>query len=137
MKFIGDVYTKWLQKPAKNHRQMELEYQFAFEDSFSKQWVAPAGTIVNGVSFPTWKKNKSFWWNISRTPGILVVRALYWTPFVGNARRASVLHDYYVDTQKESDSETHKMFYEAMLTDGVEEWKADIMYEAVKLFTQW
>jgi hypothetical protein len=52
-------------------------------------------------------------------------------PFIGDYRRASVVHDYYCQTKNEPWKAVHRMFYEASVVGGVSEIKAKIMFAAV------
>lgn len=67
----------------------------------------------------------------------VIIKLLDWSPFIGNSRRASVIHDRYCDLKTESSTDTHNMFYEAMLEDLEEKWRADIKYWAVRTFKKW
>lgn len=69
--FKGDVVVKWLE----DGRTMELLQDFSFRDSKEKTWKAPASSIVDGASIP-----KILWSAVD-------------SPFAGQYRRASVLHD--------------------------------------------
>jgi len=111
-RFIGDVVTQWL-KGAK--RLMKLQQKFIFVDENGFQWIAPQGSIIDGASIP-----RIAWFFIG-------------SPFVGNYRRASVVHDVYCVTKSKPHKEVHKMFYQAMRCDGVNYFKAKAMYFAVKL----
>lgn len=114
--FQGEVETRWLRQPGKD-RDMRLLTDFAFLDSRGVRWDAPAGRVINGASIP-----EIFW---SQVVG---------TPYVGDYRRATVLHDVACDDQTRPHEEVHRMFYEAMRCDGVPEDRALLMYTAVRLF---
>lgn len=114
-KFEGDVVCKWLTHPG-DDRNMELIENFTFIDSNQKRWVAPKGSIVNGASIPS-----ALW-------------AAWGPPFVGDFRRASVIHDVACEHRLGNHSEVHLMFYDAMRTDGVGWIEANVMYHAVKRF---
>lgn len=136
-RFIGDVSTTWLDSPPKNHRKMVLNQNFGFIDSNGFKWEAIRGTIINGQSFPEWRKNKSFLDNMKVFIGTAFIKIMSWYPYVGNGRRASVLHDYHCQQKAFKAEDVHKMFYDAMLVDGQAKWKADIMYWAVRNFKKW
>ena len=106
------VKAEWLS----DGRSMQLLEPVIYRDAAGRPWVAPAGTVVDGASIP------QFFWRVIGSP------------FVGKYRRASVLHDYYCQTQTTSSAETHHMFRAAMLRDGVEPWRARLMFWAVRLF---
>lgn len=110
--FCGDVVTEWI---ATEPRLMRLREEFSFIDGKGKKWTAPADSIIDGASIP-----RICWFIIS-------------SPFVGHYRRASVIHDVYCVTKSEPHKEVHKMFYNAMIADGVSKRKAKAMYYAVKV----
>jgi len=114
--FEGEVIAKWLKNSGKD-RDMELKEEFSYTDPDNKIWIAKVGDVVNGASIP------AFLWS-----------NLLGSPFVGDYRRATVLHDVACDEQTEPSSAVHKMFYHAMLCDGVEKSKAYKMYKAVDWF---
>jgi len=114
--FEGDVVTKWLKDKDQPDRMMKLDANFAYVDPSGKRWEAAKGREVNGASIPP------FLWNIVGPP------------YVGDYRRATVLHDVACDDQGEPHAQVHRMFYNAMRCDGVERFKAALMYLAVARF---
>ncbi len=114
-RFIGEVHTEWL-KNSGDDRQMRLLQDFVFVDAYGTEWVAPTGHRIDGASIP------SILWSLSGSP------------FVGDYRRASVIHDVYCVTKSRPHRAVHKMFYEAMLCDGVDLLEARKFYTAVRLF---
>lgn len=114
--FEGEVKTQWLQQEDQDRRMVLLE-DFAFVDPNGKRWLARAGREIDGASIP------GFLW--SEGVG---------TPYVGDFRRASVIHDVACHEQTEPHQAVHRMFYDAMICDGVPEAKAQRMYLAVRLF---
>jgi hypothetical protein len=112
--FENDVITKWLTGPGED-RDMELIECFAFVEP-AQRWEAPPGSVVNGASIPS-----GLW-------------SIVGSPFVGNYRRAAVLHDvYYGDHQGKTRKRVDEMFRSAMLTDGVSDDKAQLMYAGVRV----
>lgn len=119
-----NVQTEWLQHH-KADRSMRLLNRVTYT-YMNTQWIAPKERYINGASIP-----KIFWIAIG-------------PPFVGNYRRATIIHDIYCEdgingelTTISSDS-VHEMFFHAMLSEGVEENKAVVMFLAVKFFgPQW
>jgi hypothetical protein len=107
--FEGRVITEWLM----DGRTMRLIEPFRFIDAAGTIWECPAGSIVDGASIP-----KMLW-------------GLSGGPYTGKYRLASVPHDVYCETRSRSWEETHQMFYAAMLTAGMSETKASLMYSAV------
>lgn len=114
-RFIGEVVAKWL-KHSGDDRNMQLLEDFAYVDPDGIRWDAPRGSVVNGASIP------SALWN---TIG---------PPFVGDYRRASVVHDVACEVRDRPHGEVHLMFYYAMRADGMGYVKANVMYQAVKRF---
>ena len=115
MHFSGDVITKWL-KHGGDDRHMELMDEFVFEDDEGIRWIANVGDTINGASIP------QFVWS---TVG---------SPFIGDYRRASVLHDVECDRKTSPHKDVHRMFYDAMICDGVATLRAKFMYKAVRIF---
>lgn len=101
---------------APDGRSALLLSSFEFIDKQGKKWVAPKGVTVNGASIP------HVFWSIVGSP---------WT---GRYREASVVHDYFCVTRTETWQTVHRLFYEAMLANGVNEIQAKIMYAAVFRF---
>lgn len=113
--FIGAVQAEWLHHNGPD-RRMRLLAEFVFVDDKAIRWVAPTGSVIDGASIP-----EVLW----KTVG---------TPFVGDYRRASVLHDVACQQKSHPHTEVHRMFYDAMITDGVSMVLAQEMYTAVRLF---
>ena len=107
------LVTEWLSAPFKADREMKLLEKFDYIDPNNKIWSVPAGETIDGATIP-----KVFW----NTVG---------SPFVGDYRLASVVHDYYCKVRTESDDDTHLMFYYACLAGGVSKINAKVLYEAV------
>jgi hypothetical protein len=82
----------------------------------TRTWTAPPGTLTDGASIP-----KIFW-------------SVIGGPFEGKYRDAAVNHDYECCVQRNAWYDVHRMFYDAMMTRGVEEWRAKLMYFAVFFF---
>jgi hypothetical protein len=93
-----------------------LSSEFGFEELGGRVWMVPNETCVNGASIPT-----AFW-------------SVIGGPWSGPYRRASVVHDHFVRTKERTWQETHRVFYDAMLTSDVPKSKAKIMYFAVRRF---
>ena len=118
--FEGDVDTRWLVHGGAD-REMELLSEFAFIDSQGYRWAAHRGERVDGASIPD-----------------QVWSTVVGTPFIGDYRRASVVHDVACERHEKTSREAHRMFYEAMLADGTEKARALLFYTAVRLFgPQW
>lgn len=111
-RYVGTVQSEWLP----DGRQMRLLSAFAYIDPKGVQWDAPSGSIVDGASIPR--------------VGWTFVGA----PFEGKYRDASVIHDVGCDQKTRPWESVHEVFYRAMVTSGVEPWRAKIMYAAVYHF---
>lgn len=114
-RFEGDVIARWLDHRG-DDRDMELLEDFAYIDPDDKRWVALQGSVINGASIPS-----ALWSTVG-------------PPFVGDYRRASVVHDVACDEKREPHEAVHLMFYYAMRAAGMGWTKANVMYQAVKRF---
>jgi hypothetical protein len=107
-KFVGKIVASFLP----DGRNLRLEAPFAYIDSSGTRWDVPSGVETDGASIP-----KAFW--------------LAYPPFTGRYREAAVVHDYYCQTQERPWRDTHNVFYDAMLTSGVDDTTAKAMWAAV------
>lgn len=115
--FGGDFDFRWLSTPDGRHREMRTLSEVWFKDENDGTWTVPAGTDVDGASIP------AFLWTFEGSP------------FVGNYRRASVVHDHFCTLTVATPSQVHWMFYEAMRADGVGWWEALRKYAAVSAYS--
>ena len=99
--------------PLPDGRLMELLEEFGFIDPSGLDWPVPKGTRVDGASIP-----QALW-------------SLIGSPFTGQYRDASVVHDYYCDVRVRPWKAVHKVFYDAMICSGVSSPRAKLMYAAV------
>jgi len=111
-KFVGDVVVEWIEQDGAD-RKMKLTEHFGYIDPKGKSWMVPQEAKIDGASIP-----RLFW-------------TIFGPPFVGDYRRASVVHDYYCDVKSEPWRAVHRMFYDASVSGGVSWLKAKIMYLAV------
>jgi len=95
MNFEGEVRTEWLREPG-DDRTMRLLAEFVFVDSTGHRWTAVPGDTVDGASIP-----RMLW-------------SVVGSPFIGDYRRASVLHDVACQRRDRPSKDVHRMFYEAM-----------------------
>ena len=88
--FEGNVDTRWLVEPGED-RKMEMLSEFAFIDSKGYRWAAHRGEQVDGASIPevVWSK-------------------VVGTPFIGDYRRASVVHDVACVRREKTSKEAHR-----------------------------
>lgn len=113
MSISGSVVVEWDEK---DPRIMRLVHGLCFTDKHWKIWSVRKNSIIDGASIPR------------------ILWSVVGSPFVGRYRRASVFHDVYCEKKTESCFETHRMFLELMLEDGVSKYKAYKLYFAVLLF---
>ena len=111
-KFVGDLILKALP----DGRNMVLVQPFTYVDSHNVSWPVPAGTKIDGASIP------SVFWSIIGAP------------FTGKYREASVVHDYYCQSQSRHWKAVHKVFLDGMTARGVDSLQAKLMYIAVYRF---
>lgn len=111
-KFFGKIVVEWLEHKGPD-RDVKLLGEFGYIDPDGKIWKVPAGAVVNGASIPE------------------VLWSVIGSPFVGDYRKASVIHDYFCDRKNENSKSVHRMFYYACLAGGVSKSKAKTMFAAV------
>lgn len=112
-RFSNTVKVEW---PNGFKREMRLLEDVSFIDNKGVVWTAHKGDLIDGASIP-----RAFW-------------AMFGSPFVGLYRRPSVIHDVYCKSKEKPFADTHQMFYEACLSDGVGRKKAMLAGQAVKRF---
>jgi Protein of unknown function (DUF1353) len=106
--FVGEVVATLLP----DGRNLKLVQDFGYIDPRGKHWDVPSGTETDGASVP-----QAFW--------------VAFPPFTGKYRQAAVVHDRYCQTKERPWKTTHKVFYDAMITAGVDEMTAKVLYGAV------
>jgi len=99
-----------------NGRDATLLAPFGYVDSSGKKWSVPKGVTVNGASIPQ------------------VLWSVIGSPWTGQYREGSVVHDYYCDIRTEPWRSVHRAFYTSMLANGVAPIRAKLMYAAVYRF---
>jgi hypothetical protein len=114
--FTSNIKVEWLDDERGADRGMMLTESVWYFDNNEKPWVACSGSLIDGASIP------KFLWSIIGSP------------FIGKYRRASVFHDVACVQKIDKHQDVHKMFYEAMLDDGVGKKRAWMMYRAVRMF---
>jgi hypothetical protein len=122
--FEGEVETRWLHEdgPAEDgpDRRMLVLREVSFVGSDGYRWTAHPGDIVDGASIP-----KVLW-------------PVAGTPLIGRYRRASVVHDVACKRKERTSRAAARLFYEAMVADGVPHIEALEKYTAVRYFgPQW
>jgi hypothetical protein len=106
--------TEWRE----DGRCMTLLADVHYIDKRGHDWIAPKGDKIDGASIP-----KALW-------------SVIGGPYEGLYRDASVFHDVECARPVHTATwqETHRMFLESMLCNGVEERRAKTMYAAVYRF---
>ncbi len=119
--FSGDAFTEWL-TDAGDDRRMRLLDDFSFTDAAGRVWGAPIGSIIDGASIP-----RALW-------------TLVGSPYVGDYRRASIVHDVACDiagTDVPARRAADRMFYEACRAGGCTVRQATILYLGVRVGASW
>lgn len=111
--FSGDL--AFTPETCKAKKSCILKFPLTFVDAARRTWRAEAGGITDGASIPDWAQG--------------VIGGRWDDAYI----KAAVLHDYYCGTMQYSWKETHRMFYDALITLGVGQAKAKLMYYAVYL----
>jgi len=109
--FSGPVRTQWVD----DGRHMIVLDELTYTDPDGRAWKVPAGFVTDGASIPP-----EFW-------------GLLGSPFTGLYRVAAVFHDAAYATLGVGKGAADNMLFEAMLELGCERWKADAIYEGVRL----
>ena len=108
--FLGKVAVEWDDSDAFNRYKVKLLNDFGFQDPAGKQWVARQGALLDGSSF---------------TP---LFEEMVGLPFAGEHRRAGILHDFYAQQLSETWKDTRRMYYAAVLAEGLNENEAKTAY---------
>ncbi len=93
--------------------QCVLKTPLRFSDSAKVVWEARAGLSTDGASIPG------------------IFQPFIGKPFDTAFIKAAIIHDHYCDRQVRPWRQTHKIFYEGLIDQGVPEAKAKTMYFAV------
>ena len=95
--------------------QCTLKSALRFTDNAKVVWEAKAGLITDGASIPG------------------IFQPFVGKPFEESFVKAAVIHDHYCDRHVRPWRQTHRVFYEGLVDQGVAKAKAKIMYFAVFL----
>jgi hypothetical protein len=112
--FSGNPKTEWLEEPG-DDRRMSLLEAFWYEDPAGRRWGAPVGSVVDGASIPA-----PLW-------------SIVGSPYTGDYRRASIVHDVACADPLVDRAEADKMFYYACLAGGCSERQAQLLYAGVRI----
>lgn len=115
MAFSGNPKTEWLSDADHDDRDMRLLEDFSFTDPSGRLWWARAGAVVNGASIPP-----PLWSSVG-------------SPYTGDYRRASVVHDVACDTPGVDRKAADVMFYQACLAGGCSKARAAVLYAGVRI----
>ncbi|WP_426126320.1 DUF1353 domain-containing protein [Pararhizobium sp. PWRC1-1] len=94
----------------------KLADDFGFVDPQGVGWEASSGDVTNGADIPA------------------LLQAIIGGPWDDDYLRAAVIHDHYCVRQVRKWSDTHRVFYDAMVAGDIDETKAKLMYYAVYTF---
>ncbi|MEO8460374.1 MAG: DUF1353 domain-containing protein [Dokdonella sp.] len=116
--FSGEPQTEWLTEAVPD-RRMRLLADFWYDDPHGRRWEVPMGyEQMDGASIP-----RALW-------------TLIGSPYTGDYRRASIVHDYACDQAAGSSAKRRladKMFFHACMTGGCS-WKfAIVLYIGVRI----
>lgn len=92
-----------------------IKNKLRFTDPAGVVWEAKAGLVTDGASIPG------------------VFQPFVGQPFDESFIKSAVIHDHYCDRTVRPWRQTHRVFYEALLDQGVAKAKAKVMYFAVYL----
>ncbi|MDN5753237.1 MAG: DUF1353 domain-containing protein [Nitrosospira sp.] len=114
--FSGTPNTEWVPAGDKADRKMRLLADFSFTDPSGNVWLVPAGYVIDGATIP-----RPLW-------------SLVGSPYVGDYRRASVVHD---KARADADDAAarraaDRMFYHACRAGGCSITQATLLYIAVR-----
>lgn len=112
--FSGNPKTEWLSDKG-DDRDMRLVDTFWYIDPDGRRWDVPAGTIINGASIP-----RTLWSSIG-------------SPYTGDYRRASLVHDAAIRASGVARADADSMFYFACLAGGCSLLQAKLLYAGVRI----
>ena len=112
--FSGNPRTEWLSERGEDRDMLLLE-PFWYIDPQGRRWEAPQGSVTNGASIP-----RTLWSSIG-------------SPYTGDYRRASVIHDIAIRTPGVLRSDADTMFYFACLAGGCDFLQAKFLYAGVRV----
>lgn len=115
--FSGEPEALWLTESIVD-RRMRILKDFSFKDPDGKTWKTPAQYVVDGASIP-----RALW-------------TLVGSPYTGDYRRASVVHDKACDDAAGNSAARRaadRMFYHACRAGGCTVFEATILYIGVRI----
>lgn len=112
--FSGNPKTEWLCDDG-DDRNMCLLEPFWYTDPQGRRWDVPKGSITNGASIP-----RTLWSSVG-------------SPFTGNYRRASIIHDIAIRDRAIVRGDADSMFYFACLAGGCMLVEGKLLYAGVRV----
>ncbi len=112
--FSGNPATEWLTEAGPD-RRMKLLADFWYDDPDGRRWLAPRDATVDGASIPA-----PLW-------------SIVGSPYTGDYRRASIVHDLACDDPAVDRREADRMFYRACLAGGCPVDEAQLLYAGVRI----
>ena len=112
--FSGNPRAEWLTEPGED-RRMQLLEDFWYLDPDGRKWLSHRNSIVDGASIPA-----ALW-------------SVIGSPYTGEYRRASIVHDVACDTPGLPRRDADKMFYFACLAGGCSIRQARVLYAGVRI----
>ena len=113
--FSGNPKTEWLVDGSGADRNMALLEDFSYTDPDGRVWLAPQTSVVNGASIPP-----TLWGMVG-------------SPYTGDYRRASIVHDVACGDPAVSRKDADVMFYYACLCGGCSWLHASMLYAGVRI----
>jgi hypothetical protein len=120
--FSGEPQTQWLTENNSPDRKMRLLTNFSFTDPSGTTWTTPKDYEVDGASIP-----RALW-------------TLVGSPYTGDYRRASIVHDKACDDATGDAGARRKadrMFYHACRAGGCSIEEATLLYVGVRIGGVW
>jgi hypothetical protein len=112
--FSGNPQTEWLSETG-DDRRMKLLQDFWYDDPQGRRWLAAAGSVVDGASIPA-----PLWSTVG-------------SPYTGDYRRASIVHDVACNDPAVPRRDADKMFYQACQAGGCSVAQAALLYAGVRI----
>lgn len=115
--FSGEPKALWLTEPGPD-RNMKLIERFLFTDPDGKDWDAPADSTIDGASIP-----QPLW-------------SIVGSPYTGDYRRASILHDIACERakgDKVARRAADRMIYHGCRAGGCSISKSTVIYMGVRI----
>lgn len=112
--FSANPKTEWMSDVGAD-RNMRMLEDFWYDDPVGRRWKAPKGSVVNGASIP-----EALWSAVG-------------SPYTGDYRRASIVHDVACDSPGVKREEADAMFYSACLAGGCSKAQAKMLYLGVRI----